>query len=61
MAFLFFFLNNFKNFIFGCTGLCCCGWAFSSREQGLLIAVASPVAEHRLSEAWASVVSALRP
>ena len=38
-------------------GLCCCVWAFSSCGErglpfvvvrGLLIAVASPVAEHRL-------------
>ena len=44
-------------FIFGCVlGLCCCTWAFSSRGErglrfvearGLLIAVASLVAEHR--------------
>ena len=37
-------------------GLCCCVLAFSScGEQGLLLAVASLVAEHGLSscEAWA--------
>ena len=47
----------FHLFTFGCAGSSCCAWAFSScGEQGLLfvavcgllIAVASLVAEHRL-------------
>ena len=50
---LFFF---FINLFLAALGLCCCAWAFSSGEQGLLfvvgrgllIAVASLVAEHRL-------------
>ena len=54
----FFFLNLFIYlFILAVLGLCCCSWAFSScGEQGLLfvavhgllIVVASLVAEHRL-------------
>ena len=52
-----FFLNYFIYFIFGALGLCCCVWAFSSCGEwgllfivvrGLLIAVASLVAEHGL-------------
>ena len=47
----------FIYFIYGCLGLCCCVWAFSScGEQGLLfiavhgllIVVASLVVEHGL-------------
>ena len=55
---LFIFLNLFIFYLFlSVLGLCCCVWAFSSwgeRELlfvvvcGLLIAVASLVAEHRL-------------
>ena len=60
MAFLFFFFNLFIYFIYlflAALGLCCCTWAFSScGEQGLLflvvhgllILVASLVAEHGL-------------
>ena len=48
-------------------GLHCCAWTFSScgewgllfaAVRGLLIAVASLVAEHELSGTWASVLAA---
>ena len=51
------FIYLLNLFCFGCAGLCCCTWTFSSCSgqglrftavQGLLIAVASLVAEHRL-------------
>ena len=55
---IFFLINLFIYlFIFGCIGLCCCTWAFSScGERGLLfvevrlllIAVASLAVEHGL-------------
>ena len=50
-------------------GLCCSAWAFSSCSEwepllvvvlGLLIAVASLVAEHELQGTWAPVVAAHR-
>ena len=55
--FFFFFLNFIYLFIYGCVGLRCREWAFSScgergllflAVRGLLIAVASLVVEHRL-------------
>ena len=57
LAALFIFLNLFYLFIFGCVGLRCCVPAFSSCGErglllvvvrGLLVAVASLVAEHGL-------------
>ena len=59
MVLTFFFL------IFGCIGLCCCMRAFSGCGvwgyslvvmHGLLMTVASLVAERRLQSAWASVI-----
>ena len=56
MHFYFYFIL-FLKFIFGCVGVRCCSWAFSScgeqgllfvAVRGLLIAVASLVAEHGL-------------
>ena len=53
----FFFFNNFIYLFFAALGLRCCAWAFSSCSErgllfvvacGLLIAVASLVAEHGL-------------
>ena len=53
----FFSINLFYLFFLAALDLCCCEWAFSScGERGLLflvvrrllIAVASPVAEHRI-------------
>ena len=50
-------INLFIYLFLAVLGLCCCAWAFSSCSEqglffavvrGLLIAVASPVAEHRL-------------
>ena len=39
-------------------GLCCCTDFFLVAVQGLLIAVASLVAEHELLGAWASAIMA---
>ena len=53
--FFFFLINLFYLFILAVLGLCCCVWTFSSCSEqgllfvavrGLLIAVASLVAEH---------------
>ena len=52
-----FLINLFYLFTLAALGLRCCAWAFSSCDEwgllfvavcGLLIAVASPVVEHRL-------------
>ena len=52
-----FFLNKFIYLFLAVLGLCCCAWAFSSCGErgllfvavhGLLVAVPSLVAEHRL-------------
>ena len=57
LVFLFYFILFYFIYLFAALGLCCCSWAFSSCSErrllfvavrGLLIAVASPVAEHRL-------------
>ena len=54
---LFFLINKLMYFLLAALDLCCCVCAFSScgergllfvAVRGLLIAVASPVAEHRL-------------
>ena len=56
MEFFFFLINYLFSFL-AALGLCCCAWAFSSHGEqgllfvavcGLLIAVASLVAEHGL-------------
>ena len=54
-SFSFFFLSIFIYMAALALGLCCCVLAFSScGEQGLLLAVASLVAEHGLSSCEAS-------
>ena len=59
---------NLCFFLKSCIYFCCCPWAFSncgeqgllpSRGAGLLLAVASLVAEHGLYDAQASTVAAL--
>ena len=57
------YVKSYKNringffFFLSALGLHCCMWAFSSwGEWGLLIAMASLVAEHRLEGTWASEV-----
>ena len=56
-SFFFFFLNKLIYLFLAVLGLCCCAWAFSSCGEwrllfvavcGLLVAVVSLVAEHRL-------------
>ena len=47
ILFVYLFIHSFIYLFWAALGLCCCAWAFSV-VLGLLIAVASLVAEHRL-------------